>query len=230
MGNVIFALMNKINFDATTFDVEVVESLDQVVKKTVVVDPDKFPSYGLEGENVYVPATLLDSVQGKSVKVYHELELYPFFQAAKEIILKDGAPKGVFRLRRVIDGEKSNSIIASDLCVLSSVFGEPERIVIKHSRAGLEPQHVIAMLSFGGGTMAHVDYTFAMEEYVELEWSGVGQIIEFNSEEMNPVEPVESVPVTLQYDVDSILRSSKDLESVREELHRFQQLVGGAEA
>jgi hypothetical protein len=224
VGNIIYVSVGKV-----VGNVEVVDSFEQVEDRTVLLDLEKIHLVGGRGDHrVYIPATRIDSVQGEDVFVYHELELYPFFQKAKEILLETGVPKGVFRLRRIIESKKNSSVIASDLVVLSTVFGEPERIVIKHSPKEMQPAHVIVMISFDGGTMAHVDYTFTGKEYIELEWSGIGQIIEFNSEEMNPMNLVVNVPLTLHYHVESILETSKNQESVRKDFQRFQQLVGGA--
>ncbi|WP_026907220.1 hypothetical protein [Paucisalibacillus globulus] len=225
MGNIVYANVGKV-----VGNVEVVDSFERVRDRTVLFDLEKIDFVGGQGDHrIYIPATMIGSVQGENVFVYHELGLYPFFQKAKKIILESGVPKGVFRLRRIIESKKNRSVIASDLVVLSTVFGEPERIVIKHSPMEMQPAHVIVMISFNGGTMAHVDYTFTGKEYIELEWSGIGQIIEFNSAEMNPMNLVVNLPLTLQYHVESILETSMNQNSVWKDFQRFQQLVGGAD-
>ncbi|GIO26989.1 hypothetical protein [Ornithinibacillus bavariensis] len=228
MKNVVFAKWNRIAASSKTAGV--VDSLSLDGKEIVVLDVDKLSLSGLEKYDVYVPATVIDTIQGNNVKAYHELLQYPFFQRTKETILEEGTPKGVFRLRRMVDSVKNNAVILSDLCVLASMFGETEKVVIRHSRLGVVPAHVIVLIRYVCGTMAQIDYTFSDKEFVELEWSGIRKIIEFHSEEVNPVKPSLYHPITLQYDIKSILESSKRLDLVWEEFQRYRSLVGGDES
>lgn len=230
MVNVIYENVERIDRFTTTVDVDVVNSIEQASGETVLIDAGLTTIQDFGYHTVYVPAFYLNRVKGGKVKVYHELAQYPFFQEAKSIMSSNESPKGVFRLRRLLETEKNDSIIASDLCVLTSLFGEPEVIDVKHSRYGLEPQHVIVTANFVRGTMAHIDYTFSSKESIELEWSGIKQIIEFNSDEMNPMKPSHFTTLPLRYNVDSILDSAEDLDLVAPKLTRFQRVIGGVEA
>ncbi|WP_010094781.1 hypothetical protein [Ornithinibacillus scapharcae] len=230
MVNVIYANIDRINRLTTTVDVAVVDSIDHTTEKTVLLESNHSNIQDFSNHTVYVPASALQHVKGEKVKVYHELAQYPFFQQARSMIHRNDSPKGVFRLRRVLAEEKNDFVIASDLYVLSSLFGEAEIIDVKHSRGGLDPQHVIVTVKYGDGVMAHVDYTFTSKEIIELEWSGINQIIEFKSDEMNPMDPGHLTTLPLQYNVDSILETAVELDVVAPELAKYQEAIGGVEA
>ncbi|WP_042146681.1 hypothetical protein [Paucisalibacillus sp. EB02] len=229
MANIVLANIDRINFITTTVDVGVVDSVANVQGNTVLLDSNPASIPDLKDHTVFVPATLLHEVNHNDVKVYHELAQYPFFQQAQSIIQENGAVKGVFRLRRVLNEVKNTAVIASDLCVLVSLFGEPVLLDVKHSQANIATLHVIVMIHFSGGIMAHVDYTFSGKESIELEWSGVKQIIEFNSDDMNPVDPKNYTMLPIQYSVDSILQSAEPVDQVLPKFQEFLQVVGGVE-
>lgn len=229
MGTIVLANMERIDFVTTTIDVDVVDSVANVRKNISLMDLNTASLPDIKDHTVFVPATLLPKENFNHVNVYHELAQYPFFQQAQSVIQENGAAKGVFRLRRVVNEEKNTAVIASDLCVLTSLFGEPALIHVLHSQANTHPNHVIVMLHFAGGVMAHVDYTFSNKESIELEWSGIQQIIEFHSDEMNPFDPKSFTTLPLQYNVDSILRNAEPAEQVLPKFQEFLQAVGGVE-
>jgi hypothetical protein len=229
MPNIVLANMERIDFVTTTVDVDVVDSVANVRNNTSLLDLNTASLPDIRDQTVFVPATWLHRENLNEVKVYHELAQYPFFQQAQSVIQENGAAKGVFRLRRVVKDVKNTAIIASDLCVLASIFGEPALLDVLHSHANAQPNHVIVMIHFAGGTMAHVDYTFSDKESIELEWSGVRQIIEFHSDEMNPFDPRSYTSLPLQYNVDSILRNAEPAEQVLPKFQEFLQAVGGVE-
>lgn len=163
--------------------------------------------------SVYVPAQLLPLITEPvaDTHVYFELESYPFFKSAKEIIKQragDAKPKGVFRYRRKVS-EADDNILITDLVVIYSLLGNPIDVHVTRSNQDVYPAHTIILLNFGDGTLAHVEYTVADEERIELEWSGIKSIIEFDSNEMNPFEPINKTKLPLMYSVDSILKDAK---------------------
>ncbi|MFD2044543.1 hypothetical protein ACFSTA_08705 [Ornithinibacillus salinisoli] len=226
MANVVIADVGKLDFQTTRKVVDLVESEEQITDDRLsVIDYENVHKVPLDSHSVYMPSTLMDGSHVKDGNVYFDLELYPFFQKAREVISKN--TKGVFRLRRIV-GDEDNSIIASDLYVLSTVFGEPEHVYVKRSREDIATQHVIVTVNFGGGTMAHLDYTFSGQEYIELEWSGMQRIIEFNSNEMNPFGSKLHTALPLSYSVDAILKLSYQVDDeLVEKLEQFQQVVDG---
>jgi hypothetical protein len=226
MGNIVFARLTGHDADMDTIDLG---NLSTTGEETILLDLDSCKPEELTGHRIYVPAILINSIQGENVKVYHELQQYTFFDSVKEVILQDRERKGIFRLRREINGQKNNLVIASDLCALASIFGTMEKVVVRHSRLGLEPKHIIVMVRYSAGTMAHIDYTFSDKESLALEWSGTRRIIEFNSEEMNPVVPSRYLKATVQVHIVPIIRSAKDFVSVREELTSVLAFLGGEE-
>ena len=138
---------------------------------------------------VYIPFTeLTDDHQRSRLDVYFDLENYPFYQKVKEMIGKEDKPKGVFRFRRMVKQDENNSLLTGDLYVLSSLLGEPEDIQVKQTDQTVIPAHTIILMDFGGGTMAHIEYTVADQERIELEWSGIKTIIEFDSDQMRPIQ------------------------------------------
>ncbi|XXM71520.1 hypothetical protein ACQ0QQ_17760 [Lysinibacillus sphaericus] len=188
-----------------------------------------------EADRVFVPVELAEEFKGKNAKVYFELELYPFFQRMKEVITGAGDPRGVLRLRRTLPESGSDadiSDICGDLFVLSTIAGEPERIHVTATNRGKAPRHVILTLCFEEGKMAHLEYTFGgADERIELEWSGIKRIAEFDSEEMTPVKPDGSIRLPLQYSMEDIMEKSRIAdEAFYEKLDTCKTLVKGGDA
>lgn len=178
-------------------------------EEAVIFSELKDVTYG--EDNIYVSSSLLEVVQEKqNIYVYFELENYPFFQKAKALLAQHDKPKGVFRYHRVTKTDKDESLLVEDIGAIISLFGDPEHVFIKRTDKQLRPYHVIVTLNFGGGTMAHVEYTLSDKEHVELEWSGIEQILEFNSSEMDPFTfgNKELIPLTLRMKAASILNGS----------------------
>lgn len=183
---------------------------------------------------VYIPAQLLplENEPVADTHVYFELENYPFYQMAKEIIKQradNSKPKGVFRYRRKVT-EADDFILISDLIVIYSLLGEPINVQVTRSNQAVQPAHTIILLNFGEGTLAHVEYTVADEERIELEWSGVKSIIEFDSNEMNPFEPINKTKLPLMYSVDSILKNAKPFDQeLVSQFTNIKKLINGGE-
>ncbi|MCM3359339.1 hypothetical protein [Psychrobacillus sp. MER TA 171] len=175
------------------------------------------------GYNIFIPADLLSYVNEDSdAKVYFELECYPFYKKIKEVIENGSKANGVFRFRRMVR-EYNLDIMAGDLYVLSLLFGEPKVRQIKRSKRDSGISHMILMIRFESGAMAHVEFTIANVERVEVEWSGVKRIVEFDSEELNG----QLLP--LQYNADDVMRSAKKVDAVLIEKVKFYRdfIAGG---
>lgn len=137
-------------------------------------------------EKVYIPTAAIPAVLAtETVNVYLELETYPFFRRFKELMESQSEPKGVFRYRRMCKQDTAESLLIEDLFVITSLFGDPDRVHVKRTVRNIFPFHVIVTLKFPNGTMAHVEYTLTDKEQIELEWNGIQQIVEFCSDEMN---------------------------------------------
>lgn len=224
MGNIVFARLDKIDYQATLRTI--VDSVEQQAEQDetalLSISKTKLDAVLNENNNIFIPSTLLDNA-AEGVNVYFDLENYPFFKKIKEVIEKEHKPKGVLRLRRIIGNDESKDLIAGDSHVLSSLLGEPQDVQVKHSKHTLSPYHVIVTVNFGGGTMAHMEYTFSdQDERIELEWSGIKTILEFDSETMN------SIDSSLTYSVDSIIDTAHTADQrLIKRLTNYRQLVHG---
>ncbi|MFC4557863.1 hypothetical protein ACFO3D_06520 [Virgibacillus kekensis] len=230
MRKVIVADVDRIDFQNSLEDVHLVDSeSERDSDGTLLIDRNNYGNV-LDLKNAFIPSSMFrpnDSPNG--LHVYFELELYPFFQKVRDVITSDPSPKGVFRLRRIMKN-KNELIIADDLYVLDTVFGKPECIYVKQTNRNVSPHHVIVTVNFGGGTMAHLDYTFSNEDLIELEWSGNKKIIEFSSTEMHPVEPAGNSSLPLSYNVDSILALSHKVDGEIMKRHKYlTDLVQGGD-
>ncbi|WP_221566017.1 hypothetical protein [Alkalihalobacillus sp. TS-13] len=232
--NIVFGRLEKIEFSTTLSNVKRVDSIEQQMLENVREGTVVVASVGhkldrdLSCQYMYFPYGSLPAGHQdmEGLMVYFELEVYPFFQRAYEII--EGNGQGVLRFRRRVAPDKSEFIIAEDLYVLSNLLGQPETVHANHSNGKLTPQHTIITVNFGGGTMAHLEYTFNGEERIELEWSGIHQILEFDSEEMTPVIPKHHTSLPLTYTVDAILHSSHAMNSeLAAQLNKWNELVNG---
>src|SRR5690625_1377767 len=197
MAKVVLGKQEKFDLRATLVEVLQVELADDIVANKeltyILTDTEENLQVIENGENeLYIPARLLTSEYQKlaHVQVYFDLENYSFYQKAKDIIESSEKPQGVFRFRRTIKQTVNEAFIAEDLYVLTSLLGEPVDVQVRQTDHSITPTHIILMINFGGGTMAHLEYTFTQtdQEKVELEWSGVKNIIEFDSEVLNPVQ------------------------------------------
>lgn len=172
-------------------------------------------------EHVYIPSTILNSNHQVNQYVYFDLESYPFFQKVKKLIDSQKQSKGVLRFRRMML-EENRSLIASDLYVLSSIFGDAGSVHVKQSKQIAGAFHMILLVNFGKGIMSHIDYTVANEERIELELSGIKSIIEFNSDHMKPIRPESKTTLPLSYTVDEIITSARKVDEKL--LHRLQDI------
>lgn len=233
MSNLVLSQLSKLDFRTTTTDVEVVESTESLAEnKTSILDwsEENLAAARESGANLFLPASSAsDQEVGKvAVKVYFDLENYPFYQAAKEIITKVEKPKGVFRFRRTVKKDEDHAVFASDLYVLSELLGEAVDIKIRQTDQSIVPAHTILLVNFGGGTMAHIEYTISDHERIELEWSGDKNIIEFDSNEMRGIEPANLTRLPLMYSVDTILKTARTVDqSLLNKLNHFKDLLNG---
>ncbi|MCH1626477.1 hypothetical protein [Fredinandcohnia quinoae] len=229
MSKIVIANVDKIEFYTTREKVVLVNSVDQrfdeskayLLPLTEVIDETIF------GESdVYLPFALLEDINAKDgVHVYFDLELYPFFQMVREIVLKDERPKGVLRYRRV---GKREEFIIEDLLVITSLLGEPQDIKVKRTNHTVIPNHTIVTINFGSGIMAHLEFTISDGERIELEWSGIKNILEFNSEEMTPIEPKQYTSLPLSYSVDAIFDTAHKVDdNIKGRIEKYSSLLNG---
>lgn len=234
MTKIVLGRRDKIDDRTTLSEVAYLDSVteantDQSLVFVEATD-DNLSAISTEKAEVYLPAQELTSEQdiSENMSVYFDLENYPFYQAAKKIVDKETKPKGVFRYRRMVKEETGEALFASDLYVLASLLGEPEDIKVKKTDMSVIPAHIIVLVNFGGGTMAHIEYTISHEERIEFEWSGTKNIIDFDSVRMTPVQPNHFTSLPLTYSVDSIVSTAHALDqSLIDKLNEYKQLISG---
>src|SRR5690625_4610131 len=235
MTKVVLANPHRLDFVSTLVKTNMLESVEQITtdEEVVSVLPDESENLTVENNHetkVYIPSTLLtnDVINKSNVHVYFDLENYPFFQKAKEVIEEGPKSKGVFRFRRMVKQGEDPNILAGDLYVLFSLLGSVEDIKIKQTDQTITPAHTIIMINFSDGAMAHIEYTINDRERIELEWSGVKNIIEFDSDEMSPIQPIDQTKLPLLYTIDSILETAhKPDQSLIDQLQTFEEIVSG---
>jgi hypothetical protein len=219
MGNVVIARLDKIDSSSVSDD-------------TLLLSPEEWRvrSAEVKPDHLFIPLESAgDYIGNKNMNVYFDLELYPFFQRIKEVISADGDAKGVLRLRRTLPKNGSESDVYGDLFVLSAIAGELEAIHVRSTNREIIPQHIILTIHFSGGKMAHAEYTFGEgEERIEVEWSGIKTIAEFDSEEMTPIKPNGHTRLPLVYCVDYILEKSRRADGAfYEQLETYKTLLRG---
>lgn len=232
MGNVVIGRLDKI--DEWTTDAPITKSseIKPDGNETVFLSSQDFDKRRFGGKDVrlFVPSELADDCKDLSdVSVYFDLELYPFFQKIKEGMKSEEKPRGVLRMRRKVLEEEGDSVMIGDLFVLSALVGEPAEAMVKRTRGEVRPSHVILTVDFGGGTMGHLEYTFASErEQIEFEWSGIKRIIEFDSDEMTPLTPDGLTTLPLSYSVDAILSGAHSADDgLLQSLNKYRSLLSG---
>ena len=108
------------------------------------------------------------------------------------------------------------------------MLGEPQDIQVKQTAQTVIPAHTIILMDFGGGTMAHIEYTVAKQERIELEWSGIKTILEFDSDQMRPIQQGSKASLPLAYSVDAILASAQKVDQeLVNRLNYFSNLING---
>lgn len=231
MSNIVLGKLDKLDLSTTITEVEVVEFIGNNLGETTFVSEvseENVAAAKDSSADVYIPVSALSDHDINKVKVYFDVENYPFFQAAKKNIMKEAKPKGVFRFRRTVEQGQSDDIFASDLLVFSSLLGEVVDIKVKRTDVNVIPSHTIVMINFGGGTMAHVEYTVSDHERIELEWSGEKNIIEFDSNEMRPIQPASETRLPLVYSVDTILETAHSVDQkLIDTFDYFKKLLSG---
>lgn len=162
------------------------------------------------GDKIYIPSTMIKREWKDKAYVYFELEQYAFFQKLREILTAEMRKKGVLRFRRLVNSELDQSIILSDFYAFSTFFGECEVVQVKRTSNTKGPIHVILAATFSENVLAHLEYTFLPQEKetVALEWSGVKNILELNSNEMDPLLSNEQTNQPLDYSLSSIIKNS----------------------
>lgn len=234
IANIILGDLNKIDSHLPIKKVTISNSPDEIqedlyedVSYVIAATANNVKGVINKNGNVYLPYSLYnENYLNSRTYIYFELEVLPFFRSFTEIIKKEVNPRGVFRYRRTIQGESILSMIVGDLYVITSLLGEPKDIHLKQSRLSLMPRHIIIMIDFGLGTMAHIEYTTGNQEKIELEWSGIKHIIEFDSDQMKPVHPNDRTLLPLTYSVDALVSSAKVIdEKIITRLDYFQKLM-----
>ena len=232
MIDVVYARKEVLDLQTNIRKVLVADSPDQLMDDGtayVVLEDQQLDSYFKRDDcTLYIPYRRVkpEYTSYAGLSVYFDLENYPFFRKlAAEIRAQR---KGVLRFRRLTNQEYHSAVMAEDLYVLSAVFGAPEQVTVFQSSKQTTPVHVILTVDFGAGTMAHLEYTFAKGERIELEWSGAKTILEFNSEEMNPFLPNHHSSLPLVLSVDSIIEHAHKLNpDFLARLKKFDALVKG---
>lgn len=234
---IVFASLEKLDFRNTLENVSLLESVEQLknvinedTTYVLAVSEEYLKVVGNGGNEVYIPFTeLMADHQRLGCHVYFDLENYPFYQKVKEMIGKVNKPKGIFRFRRMVSQREKNSFLTGDLYVLSSLLGKPQGIQVKQTDQSVIPAHTIILMDFGEGTTAHIEYTVAEQERIELEWSGIKTIIEFDSDQMRPIQQGSKAFLPLTYSVDAILASAQkvDQELVNRLNYFSKQINGG---
>lgn len=234
MTKVVLGRKDKIDLRTTLKEVAYPDSVKGINAEDVLVfvesTEDNLSAVDIKTQEVYIPSHQLTANQAVSENVYtyFDLENYPFYQAAQKIIKKEAKPKGVFRYRRMVEKDTGDALFASDLYILASLLGEPEDIKVKKTDPNGFPAHIIVLVNFGGGTMAHIEYTISDQERIEFEWSGIKNIIDFDSVKMTPMEPKNKTALPLSYSVDSIVSLAHKVDqSLLDQLEKYSQLING---
>jgi hypothetical protein len=232
MGNVVIGRLDKLDEWTTDAPFSISSEIGVDGNETVFLPLKEFDKGRIGGKDVrlFVPSELTEDCKDLSdVSVYFDLELYPFFQKIKEGLEADEKPRGVLRMRRKVLAEEGDSVMIGDLFVLSALVGEPSGAMVKRTSGEVRPSHVILTVDFGGGTMGHLEYTFASErEKIEFEWSGIKRIIEFDSDKMTPLTPHGLTALPLSYSVDAILSGAHPAdEGLLQSLNKYRSLLNG---
>lgn len=177
---------------------------------------------------LFVPIDVALRVKASErVQVYFDLELHPFFQKFKEFMSSKHDQQAVLRFRRMVGVGVDESIMLSDMYVLAKLFGELESIHIKRTKSHSTLRHIILTINFDGRTMAHLEYTFSEErESIYLEWSGVDCVVEYHSDDMNPISSnIDSIPPLL-VDIESIVTQAHRFDhALLSQLEKFQTIL-----
>lgn len=233
MMNVIFTRLDQIDWDSTHAQVTVLDHVDQLSQHeegTFLLEPESLTP--TSNQQVFIPLHELpkDAQEQSSLFTYVDLESYPFFQQAKKVIESEKQREGVFRFRRTVKESTGLDLLAGDLYVLADLFGEPESISVKKTDSAKLPAHVIVLVNFGEGTMAHIEYTVTDHERIELEWSGMEHIIEFDSDEMSPFQPADYTSLPLMYSVDSIMQTARKVdEDLIKQIKSLNDTINGGD-
>lgn len=235
MAKIVLANLQHLDFISTVTQTKVIESADELSanENVVFVLPVKKENLSVaksSEHDIYIPPTLLvDEYENKPhVHVYFDLENFSFFPKAKEVIEKAAHSKSVLRYRRMVKQNDKSSILAWDLYVLSNLFGDVVDMKIKQTDQKIVPAHTILLINFSCGTMAHLEYTVSDRERIEFEWSGIKNIIEFDSNEMCRIQPGDQTKSPILYTVDSILGSAHKIDSkLMKQLSKLEELMSG---
>ena len=222
----VYADIKKLDVSRSLENCSVVESVKQIkkIEDTTYILPVTESELGFpEDAEIYVPFNTTRLQDGLSV--YFDLESYPFYQKTIEIIKT--APKGVFRYRRIVEKEDYESLMIGDVFVLLSLLGEPQDIQVKKTDQTRTPAHTILTVNFGGGTLAHIEFTVGAQERIELEWSATNSILEFDSDQMRSIQPDGSA---MSYSVDTILATAHHVDfELLNRLNKLTELLGGGD-
>lgn len=236
MAVVVLAELEKLDFRLAVKNVSVLESVDQLMEAdngettfVLAATDENLHALKNESHHVFMPSAMVTGEEeNTNVSVYFDLENYPFYQQAKAIISQVENPKGVFRFRRTVTTAEDQSLFVGDLYILAGLLGEPEDVYVKMTDQSVTPAYIILMMNFGGGKMAHIEYTIHHQERIELEWSGIKNIIEFDSDEIKSARPGSRSTLPLAFSVDSILATGHQVnQHIIGRLAHFEKLISG---
>lgn len=235
MTKVILADRERVDVDLSLTQSNILNTINEqsLTKENVMILPITNENLKVLDNNkyeVYLPSSYLIGryENNDNVSVYFDLENYGFYQSVKEIIKKESKPKGILRFRRMVKQGENISSLASDLYVLSHLLGGAVNIQIKQTSQSVTPAHTIVLVNFDDGTMAHVEYTVSDREQVEIEWSGVENILELDSDEMNTIQSGDQTKLPFLYTVDSILNTAHAVnQKLVDQLKQFESIVDG---
>lgn len=234
MAVVILAELEKLDFRLDVKTVKVLDSVEQLKEAddgettfVLATTDDNLQALKNESHQVFIPSTMVMGEE-QNMNIYFELENYSFFQEAKEFIQREENAKGVFRFRRTVTTAENKSLFVGDLYVLAGLLGESKDAYVKLTDQSITPSYIILMMHFGGGKMAHIEYLVQPQERIELEWSGINNIIEFDSDEIRTAQPGSETSLPIAYSVDSILATGHQVnQSILERLAHFEKLISG---
>lgn len=229
---VIYALNESRSFTSIG-DFSLLNDLEELktIKEGVFVLPFSTDAMNQGSYHHYIPyksEILKLEEKGISPYVYFDLASYSFYREAKQIIQEGEDLRGVLRFRRTVISKEDISLLAGDLFVLNKLLGGYEEIFVKKTKPSDKVFHIIVLLKFKNGAMAHVECTRTREERIEFEWSGLNDIIEFDSNEMSPFRPGEYTAYPLVHSIEVLIQDAITLDSAeKKELQNFERIIGG---
>lgn len=176
---------------------------------------------------IYMPSHSIEqATRFKNAKIYMDLESYPFYQQVKNIIQKSETKKGVLRYWRMCKEDINLSLLIEDIFVISSLFGDPEKIHLEHTGKAVQPYHIILTVHFSTGALAHIEYTLCEKEEIQIEWNSIQKMVVFSSAEMNAYITNDTYPSSLVLSPELIFNHAHDLnDKLIEKLQKYKNYI-----